>query len=175
MTPSVLILACSLDARSRSYLLAVEAHKQLAARSVNVRLTDLRELQIPLAPGYNTEPGEGVARLRAEIGEASHLIFAVPVYNWDVNAAAKNVVEWMSDSELAGKTVAFLCAAGGSSSYMSVMAFANSLMLDFRCWIVPRFVYAVGSDFSEDAVSNPQIVERIERMVGEMFSRAVVE
>ena len=35
------------------------------------------------------------------------------------------------------------------SSYMSVMAYANSLMLDFRCVIIPRFVYATGSAFAE--------------------------
>ncbi len=54
--------------------------------------------------------------------------------------------------ELAGsawedKIVGFLCAAGGMSSYMSVMAYANSLMLDFRCVIIPRFVYATGDIF----------------------------
>ena len=27
-----------------------------------------------------------------------------------------------------------------------IMGLANSLMLDFRCWIVPRFVYVTGAD-----------------------------
>ena len=103
------------------------------------------------------------------VGKATHILFAAPVYNWDVNAAAKNVMEWLSTRELGGKTVGFLCASGGQSSYMAPLSFANSLMLDFRCWIVPRFVYAVGSDFSGDAVTSPKVKERIELLTQEMF------
>jgi FMN reductase len=40
---------------------------------------------------------------------------------------------------MGNKVVGFLCAAGGKSSYMSVMRLANSLMLDFRCLIIPHF------------------------------------
>ena len=43
---------------------------------------------------------------------------------------------------------------------MSIMALANSLMLDFRCVIVPRFVYATGRDFAGDCITGPQIAER---------------
>ncbi|MDX1931081.1 MAG: NADPH-dependent FMN reductase [Capsulimonadales bacterium] len=165
---TVLILATSLDPESRSSLLAREAHRQLGARGIAARWIDLRELSVPIYPG-DGEENEAVATLKAAVGQATHLLFAVPVYNWDVNAAAKNVIEWLSTHELGGKTVGFLCAAGGPSSYMSVLSFANSLMLDFRCWIVPRFVYAVGSDFSGDGIGNPQVIERIERLTVEMF------
>jgi FMN reductase len=50
---------------------------------------------------------------------------------------------------------------------MSVMSFANSLMLDFRCIIIPRFVYAVGADFGDDRqptmhVASAEIQQRIQ-------------
>jgi hypothetical protein len=32
-----------------------------------------------------------------------------------------------------------------------VMSMANSLMLDFRCLIIPRFVYATRNDFDDQA------------------------
>ncbi len=65
----------------------------------------------------------------------------MPVYNYDVNAVAKNFIELMGEDALGNKTVGFMLSAGGGGSYMAVMPFANSLMLDFRCWIVPRFLY----------------------------------
>lgn len=167
--PSVLILAASLDANSRSFLLAEEAYRVLRSREIDSTLVDLRTLCIPLCPTDDPSAANDLPQLRFAMARASHLLFAVPVYNWDVNAAAKNVVEWMGEAELGGKTVGFLCAAGGNSSYMSVMSFANSLMLDFRCWIVPRFVYAVGSDFDADSIVNPQVRVRIERLTEEMF------
>jgi FMN reductase len=80
-----------------------------------------------------------------------------------VNAAAKNVVELVG-SALENKIVGFLCAAGGHGSYMSVMSLANSLMLDFRCLIVPRFVYATGKDFTGDEITSPKVSERINQL-----------
>ena len=37
----------------------------------------------------------------------------------------------------------------------------NSLMLDYRCIIIPRFVYAVGNDFDENKIVSEDIKERI--------------
>jgi NAD(P)H-dependent FMN reductase len=88
------------------------------------------------------------------------ILVGVAVYNSDVNAAVKNLLE-LTGSAWEDKVVGFLCAAGGRSSYMSVMGFANSLMLDFRCLIIPRFAYATGNDFSGDSVSNPEVEKRI--------------
>ena len=50
---------------------------------------------------------------------------------------------------------------------MSVMSLANSLMLDFRCLIVPRFVYATGDDFSGASISNPKITARLTQLLAE--------
>ncbi|MGD9900824.1 MAG: NADPH-dependent oxidoreductase, partial [Calditrichaceae bacterium] len=62
------------------------------------------------------------------------------------------------------KVVGFMCAAGGKSSYMSIMPFANSLMLDFRTIIIPRFVFATGSSFREDKLNDPEILNRIREL-----------
>ena len=67
------------------------------------------------------------------------------------------------------KIVGFLCAAGGMNSYMSVMAFANSLMLDFRCMIIPRFVYATGDAFDGDELKDKKVAKRIEELAAEVI------
>jgi len=53
-------------------------------------------------------------------------------------------------------------------SYMSVMSFANSLMLDFRCLIIPRFVYATGNSFDGDKLSDSKVAKRIEQVIAEL-------
>jgi len=88
---------------------------------------------------------------------------ASPVYNYDLNAAAKNLLE-LTGRNWIGKTVGFLLAAGGRSSYMSAMGFANSLMLDFRCVILPRFVYADGTSFDEESLTDPEIEARLDTL-----------
>ena len=84
--------------------------------------------------------------------------------------AAQNLTTAIEKSGSAweDKVVAFLCAAGGMSSYMSVMSFANSLMLDFRCLIIPRFVYATGHSFDGDRLTDDKLAKRIERVAADL-------
>jgi FMN reductase len=94
------------------------------------------------------------------IEEAGALLVATPIYNYDANAAVKNLVE-LTGGAWADKPVGFLCAAGGMGSYMSIMALANSLMLDFRSIIVPRFVYATEEAFAGGAIADPEVGARV--------------
>ena len=58
---------------------------------------------------------------------------------------------------------------------MSVMAFANSLMLDFRTVIIPRFVYATGDAFAGDELKDKKVAKRIEEAADELvrFTQAL--
>ena len=147
----VLIVATSLSGKSRSQRLARLAEGKLRAAGVAHTVLDLRQHPLPFAGGAAgwSDPAVGVAR--GFTVAATHILFAVPVYNYDVNAVAKNYIELMGKDALGGKTVGFLISAGGGGSYMSVLGFANSLMLDFRCWIVPRFLY-VATDWEGESL-----------------------
>ena len=72
------------------------------------------------------------------IAAARVIMLAVPIYNYDANAAVKNLIE-LTGSAWEDKIVGFACAAGGQSSYMSIIGLANSLMLDFRCIILAQW------------------------------------
>src|SRR3989442_15534397 len=97
----------------------------------------------------------GSKKLSSAIERADGILIAAPVYNYDVAAAAKNMIE-LTGSAWENKIVGFVCAAGGVASYMSVMSYANSLMLDFRCVIIPRFVFATGDAFDGDNITDKE-------------------
>lgn len=173
MTKHVTILSTSLSKGSKSHALACEALALLTAQGVSTTLLDLRELDLPQCGQHGAGDHPGVHALRKEVQRSTHVLFAAAIYNYDVSASAKNCVEFLSENDLAGKTAGFLCAAGGRNAFMAVMSFANTLMLDFRCWIVPRFVYATSGDFHEGKVHNADVHERIELLTTEMFSRGM--
>jgi FMN reductase len=112
--------------------------------------------------------------LSAAIEAADGILVAAPVYNFDVAAAAKNMIE-LTGSAWEDKIVGFLCAAGGTASYMSVMAYANSLMLDFRCVIIPRFVFATSDAFDGEHITDKEITKRIEQAANDLvrFTKAL--
>jgi len=160
---NILLISGSMNPDSRSRILVQAAEKALQGMGVKTRLIDLKDTPLPLCDGGAAYDDPRVDELSVLIKNADAILVGVAVYNYDANAALKNLLE-LTGSAWEDQVVGFLCAAGGPSSYMSVMGFANSLMLDFRCLILPRFIYAVGSDFSENAITNPEIQKRIQRV-----------
>ena len=158
---NLLIISASLNPDSKSRLLADAASIALNANGIDHEDLDLRNLPLPLCDGGAAYGDPNVAKAAEIVGRADGIRVASPIYNYDVNAAFKNLLELTGKGAWENKTVGFLNAAGGASSYMSIMTMANSLMLDFRCVIVPRFVYAMPGDFADGEISNPQIVERV--------------
>src|SRR5438045_7933744 len=143
------------------------AFNWLNKAELNCEWLDISKLDLPLCDADACYNDPAAKNISAAIEKADGIIMATPVYNFDVSAAAKNMVE-LTGSAWEDKVVAFLCAAGGMASYMSVMSFANSLMLDFRCLIIPRFVYATSESFNGDRLIDGTIAKRIEQVTAEL-------
>jgi len=159
----------SLNQQSRSHSLVEYFSKVSTRHKINVDLIDLRQHTIPFHDGTSKCKTPEVQKLTDRIRLADGIVVATPIYVYGVNAAVKNFVD-LTGEAWSDKTVGFLCAAGGSFSYMSILSIANSLMLDFRCLILPRFVYATKDDFANDDVSssfkikNLTVLQRIEEL-----------
>lgn len=156
----ILVISASLRKDSNSRILAQEAKLLLEKDGEEVTLLDLRDHPLPLCDGGAAYGHPSVALIGGLLAKASAVLVATPIYNYDANAAVKNLVELTGDG-WEDKPVGFLCAAGGMSSYMSIMSLANCLMLDFRSVIVPRFVYATARDFAEGGIAGPELSERV--------------
>ena len=158
-----LIISASLRGASLSRIMAEALRDAYGKLGATASLIDLREFVLPLCDGEAAYDHPHVTTLSAMIEAARVIIVATPVYNYDANAAAKNLIE-LTGSAWEDKVVGFLCAAGGNSSYMSIMGLANSLMLDFRSLIIPRFVYAKGDDFTSKKLPTDDLAARITQL-----------
>jgi len=166
--PKYLVVSTSGNTISNSRKMGRVAHRYLTDAKVDCAWLDLKDLDLPLCDADVCYGEPGAQQLSRAIKAADGILVAAPVYNYDVSAAAKNMIE-LSGSAWKDKIVGFLCAAGAIASYMSVMAYANSLMLDFRCVIIPRFVFATGNDFSDEEIIEPRIVQRVEQVAAELL------
>ena len=134
----------------------------------NVEFFDLQDNPLPICDGDECYDLPEVLEFREKVKNADGIIMVTPVYNFSVSSGAKNVVE-LGGSMLYDKIFGFMCAAGGRNGYMSVMSLANSLMLDFRCYILPKFVYATKHDFEDGKITNSDIKERIKELGSELI------
>jgi NAD(P)H-dependent FMN reductase len=167
----ILVISSSLHPDSRSRILARACMQQLEQVGEPATLFDLAETPLPACDGATAYGDANVQALGKLIAEADGILLAAPVYNFDVNAAAKNAVE-LTGRAWTGKVVGMMLAAGGQGSYMSAMGLANSLMLDFRCIIVPRFIYATGDSFEGDNLADENIQKRVETLISETIHLA---
>lgn len=168
MSMKYVVVSCSLRPASRSRVLARAAHDELARLRPEVtQFIDLCDYaDLPFCDGGAAYGVQSAKDLKSKLEVASGIIIATPVYNFNISSAAKNMIELTGRDVWTDKVAGFLCAAGGRSSYMSVMGIANSLMLDFRTVIIPQFVYATGEDFGEDnTITNEEIADRTRNLV----------
>jgi len=172
--PKHLVISTSGNPDSNSRRMGRIAYAHLEQRKIDCDWIDIREMDLPLCDADKCYGMPSPKRLSAAIEGADGILIAAPVYNYDVAAATKNMIE-LTGSAWEDKIVGFLCAAGGMGSYMSVMAYANSLMLDFRCVIIPRFVFATSEAFDGDNISDKKVVRRIGTLADELvrFTRAL--
>ena len=94
----------------------------------------------------------------------------VPVYNWAVGSAAKNLIEATGATDTSrglcspwfDKIVTFLVSGGVSQSYTAHMSLASSLMLDFKCVINPYHSFTTSDDWEGHQLSE-RAVKRLEK------------
>jgi NAD(P)H-dependent FMN reductase len=158
-----LIVSGSLRSKSRSRAMANFLSDCYQSEGIAAQMIDLRGLPLPFCDGESAYDHQLVATLSRAISVARVVILATPIYNYDASAALKNLIELTGDS-WEDKIVGFLCAAGGAMSYMSIMSLANSLMLDFRCLIIPRIVYATSQDFTDWDLTSTVLRERVREL-----------
>src|SRR5690606_40190687 len=110
-----LVVSCSLDPDSRSRVMARHALSCLEKAGQSVEWLDLQETPLPLCDGASVYDDDRVIALTNQLRQARGIIVAAPVYNFDVNAAAKNLLE-LTGKAWEQQVVGFLLAAGGQSS-----------------------------------------------------------
>jgi FMN reductase len=169
-----LVISTSGNPDSNSRRMGRVAFAHLQNRKAGCEWIDIREMNLPLCDAHECYGMPGSKKLRTAVERADGILVAAPVYNYDVAAATKNMIE-LTGSAWEDKIVGFLCAAGGGGSYMSVMAYANSLMLDFRCVIIPRFAFATSDAFKGERISDKKITQRIKQVADELlrFTKAL--
>jgi NAD(P)H-dependent FMN reductase len=162
-----LVISTSLHPQSNSRTLALRAFTRLKEAGEPTEFLDLRETPLPFCNGDDCYRDPQAQQVAKQIRAARGILLATPIYNYQVSSAAKNLVE-LTGKAWEDSVVGFLCAAGGKSSYMSIMSLANSLMLDFRTLVLPRFVYTTEDDFEGESIRDPNIEARLNELIDQL-------
>jgi FMN reductase len=101
------------------------------------------------------------------VKKAKGILLAAPIYNYTINAVTKNFIEHTGKA-WQGKPVGLLAAAGGKGSYMALVPFVGSLMLDFHCYVLPQFIYATSDQMNETAITDLELQKRVNQLAADI-------
>src|SRR5437763_8636194 len=118
--PKYVVISTSGNPDSNNRRMGRAAFAHLQKRKVDCAWIDISEMDLPLCDADKCYGMPGSKKLSAAIETARGILVAPPVYNYDVAAAAKNMIE-RTGRAWGNKIVGFLSAAGGTASYMVVM------------------------------------------------------
>lgn len=158
----ILVVSTALRPGSKTAHVAQRLVAACAAQGAEASLLDLSANPLPLCDGSSCYKDPAVHAVTARVREAAAIVFCFPVYNHQANAAAKNFMELTNDG-WNGKVVGLVATGGTDRSYLAPLSLANSLMVDHRCVIVPRFVFVTPSNFAADGmlVADGEIATRL--------------
>lgn len=159
--PQIAVLSASLGSDSNSRSLCWHACEFAKERGIEAEFINLQDHRV--LP-YFEEGSEGIEEISAKLDAAAAIIVSFPLYNYNMSASLKALIEHCGNC-FEDKVVGIMTAAGGQSSYMSVMSIVQSLMCDYRSWIIPRYVYAARGDFEQEGKPGQEVRQRIEQLV----------
>ena len=84
------VISCSLNPQSQSYVLARTALSYLREAGAETDLHDLRNHDLEFCGIPSAR--ESISEFKIAIEQSVAILLAVPIYNFDVNAAAKNLI-----------------------------------------------------------------------------------
>lgn len=142
--------------------LFAEAHHEVTS-------LHLGDLSLPACDGRLCYQNAATISLTEVLAAVDAIVLVSPIYNYDLNAAAKNLIE-LTGNSWRGKAVGLVCLAGGHRGYLAPLAFLNSLAIDYRCLVSPRYVYVTRADL-EDSPEMPlggDIYKRLRFLTNEL-------
>ena len=172
----IVCISSSLSPHSKSERLGRLCIERLQKGGVDASFVSLKEKRLPSFDEATIYETDAYRELYDITAQADGLIFASPVYNWAICAELKRYVECVGstppDKSRRGaffdKIVTFVSSAGLPHSYMAFGPFALSMMMDFKCIINPYTVYAHGSDWQDEVLSE-DCSGRIEKAMAVMI------
>ncbi len=166
MSTAAKILVVTGSSRVDSHLVQVTALASAAARAAGaeVRELSLEQTQLPLMIwGDPEQPKRAeVQAIRELAGWAEGFVIGTPEYHGNMSGALKNWFDFLY-AELAGKFAGVVATTGGGTGDMSITAVKTCFQW-CHGFVLPFHVAANESAFDQDRLSDPRVIDRIERI-----------
>lgn len=164
MAPKILAVGGSSRKDGRLEQVVLRAGASARAAGAEVRELWLHDLALPVMVWGDAEQGghEGVRRVRELARWAEGFVIGTPEYHGSMSGALKNWFDFLH-GELAGKFAGVVATTGGGTGDMSITAVKTCFQW-CHGFVLPFHAAASQAAFEGDALTDPRVIDRVERI-----------
>jgi len=143
----VVFLCGGYSPESRTHLTLQTVAEPLEEAGVATRFVCLDELPLPLLDPSQPFAPE-VERLKEWVAAADAVVAGSPEYHGAMSGSLKNLLDYLSKEELAGKPVGLVAVSGGVKGGTNTLNMLRLVFRAFHAHVLPQQVAVSGSDFN---------------------------
>jgi MsuE subfamily FMN reductase len=165
-------LSGGLKTRSKT-LLAVRQAVEFATAfdpSIEAEVVNIRDLDMQFCDGREGAYEGDTGQLVDKIVRADGLIIGTPMYRGSYTGVLKNVLDVIPNDAIIGKPVGWIATGGTDHHFLAIEHELKPVLGGFRAYAIPGAVYANNDHYSDDALTDEGVIERLDEL-----ARAVVE
>lgn len=139
------ILSCSLSQKS----FGSQIGEYIEQNYSNFELINLEECELGLCNGFESVSFDHpkLVQIQQTLEKASGIIIIAPIYNFDVSASCKNLLDLLSKpykdiltgKSLYHKTIAFIGTCFSHNCYLAPLNFLAKVMITHEAFILPKY------------------------------------
>lgn len=156
------------DLRTRD--LALIAGKEMDALGAGHELLDFLGAGVPAMDRTEFQQSDFLRHLQSLAKTSTHFLWVVPVWKHQVAVSARATLPLLGPESLDGKVSAFMFVLRGSAQSGTGRSLMLDVMLQSKCWILPRIIETVHSDFEVTKLQSESIAKGISTMVRELVA-----
>lgn len=136
---------------------------------INIKLYDLKEMDMPLADGKNyLDYGGEFTELLKSIVNADALLISAPVYNGGLPSALVNVLGALPNKALLKKAVGIIMTAGSNNHYLVAEHQLKPMLTYLKAQIVPSYVFVNERAFQGSEIIDSDVAFRIQDLITDL-------
>lgn len=161
----IILISGSLRKGSLSSILIQKTNKVLQEKGFTTEIIDLQKEQIPFCDGRSLDKyPENIQSIYKRIENSDYTVFGMPVYCYSVSGPLKNFIDIFSNA-FTDKYFGICSAAGSKLSYLATADLMKMMSYESKSTGIQPIVMADRHDFEEEKIKNPEINERIIKMI----------
>lgn len=143
------------------------AYDYAKSKNEDTKFINLSDGGIDYFRGHGENYSQTTTQAAQDIMDADVWLVGTPIYNSFFSSALKNLFEYVSYKNTAGKTVGFAIMASGQINFTYVQAILTQLMSYFRVITNPKTVFMTVDQIKDNAIIDENAKTRLKELVDE--------